>query len=268
MKKLIFLTQFLIFINYGNAIDSKLDSSNNTITEIKGDLFLNLTFVKIDENHDTYNLEKAIDEAKLYLKTQFKPFKINFHFQASMELEISSKNLISSWKENSLPHFEEELILYVYPAPTNLKTNHSYSFLSNASDIGIIPFYNQEEFNYYVLKNILHMLGVQVISFQTWKANQENPFEIFESKNLAYENSFFVEEWVTWNFSKGKQRYILGKKKSSKKMAFLNRQIAYIARKNMNNQPILLAKKTCYSFPIATEAAFNARGVNTITQLD
>ncbi len=266
MKNLVLL--ILITANFTGAKGSDLDSANYSNTEIQGDLYLNLTFVKIGENHDTYNLEKAIDAAKLYLKSQFKPFKINFHFQATIEMEMSSQKLVSSWKKNNLPHFEDELVLFVYPIKSEEKTGHSYSFLDKSSDIGLVPYYNQAEFNHYVLKNILHMLGVNVVSFETWNENQENSFAFFESKKTTHGNCSFVVEIISLNSSKRKRKSFFKKKKSLKSSNFLNSQIACLARKNMNFNPILLAKKTCFSFPIPVQTAINSKAFSTITQLD
>lgn len=248
----------------------ELDSLTSKNLAIKGNLFVNLTFIKAGENHNNYALEKAIDNAKTYLLSQFLPYKITFHCESTIELEGSPEKLVQSWNDYILPHLKNELAIYIYPGAQSKNSNHTYSFLLKSSDIAIIPLYNQSEFNYYVLKNVLHMLGVDVLKFHSWKFKQENKFEIFVAEELSIHNRLFVSETIKLHKKKKQhsKKFLSIFNSQKEDDSDLNFDIAYMARKNLNDNPMLASKKTKFSIPPQSKLPFNSQSYTTITQMD
>tara|TARA_R110002072_G_scaffold255349_3_gene414106 strand:- start:225 stop:1040 length:816 start_codon:yes stop_codon:yes gene_type:complete len=271
MTKKLFLQFILITPLFGISSPLSKDSLGFEDQEIVGSKFINLSFIKAGENFQTYNLERAIDGAKEFLNSHFIPYKIKFHFSANIESIDSPEKMVQSWNNYSLPHLENELAIYVHPGIRSEKETHNYHFLLESSDIAIVPYYNQTEFNHYVLKNVLHMLGLDVLKFNTWKSKQENQFELFIAKELNIENRLFVCETVKLqqrkkrNKKKAQYAYQGGKQNQNSP---LNKQIALIARKNISVKPILMSKATRFNIPISPYQSSNTRSVTTITQLD
>lgn len=271
MSKKLFLLLVLISPILVLADPLSNDSLDLEEQEILGSKFINLSFIKAGENYQTFELEKAIDGAKEYLRSHFEPYKIKFQFVANIESVDSPEKIMQSWNNYSLPHLENELAIYVHPGIRSEKETHNYHFLLESSDIAIVPYYNQTEFNHYVLKNVLHMLGLDVLKFKTWKSKQENQFELFIAKELNIENRIFVCETVKLqqrkkrNKKKAQYAYQGGKQNQNSP---LNKQIALIARKNISVKPILMSKATRFNIPISPYQSSNTRSVTTITQLD
>lgn len=271
MTKNLSLLTFLLFSLLAFSKNQMLNNPSSSNLEIKGNIFLNLTFIKTGENHENYQLEKAIDKAQSYLNSEFAPYKVKFHFDSTIELEKSTEELLKSWESYLLPHLKNELAIYVYHGRPNTNLTHTYSFLLKGTDIAIVPFYNQSEFNLYVLKNVLHMLGVDVLKFETWKKEEENQFEIFIAEELSIENRIFVNESV--GFQKGKKYskrkfFAFFSKKTDSLKSNLNLQIAYKARQNIHNNPRLKTKNTQFKFAQQFEVLRNEQAITTITQLD
>lgn len=272
-RQIIFIILLLLSL-FSAAKNPRPDSVSSNNTEIKGNLFVNLTFIKAGEDHNTFLLEKAIDQVKIFLLSEFRNYKINFHHESTIELDESPEKLLKSWNDYNLPHLKNELAIYIYPGSKDQNNSHTYSFLLKGSDIAIVPFFNQSEFNHYVLKNILHMLGVDVVKFNTWKNKQENKFEIFIAQELSIDNRLFVNETVKLIQKKNKT------KKYNKKtfLSFFNSQdeeksdlnfdIACLARLNLRTNPMLTSKKTKFSIPTQSSLSFNSQSFTTITQWD
>lgn len=274
MARQLFLITFLLLSILSTGKNPKLNSIAPNKSGIKGSLFVNLTFIKAGEDHNTFELEKAIDKAKNFLLSEFRNFKVNFNYDSTIELDESPEKLIKSWNDYILPHLKNELVIYIYPGITDQNNQHTYSFLLKSSDIAIVPFFNQPEFNHYVLKNILHMLGVDVVKFNTWQNKQENKFEIFIAQEFSIDNRLFVNETVKLNLKKNKtnkqskKRFLAVFYSKDEEQSNLNFDMACLVRENLRTNPMLTSKKTKFSIPTQSIMPFNSQSFTTITQWD
>lgn len=201
--------------------------------EIKGDTYINLSFVKAGENHNTYFLEEAIDKAKVYLEKSFKPHKIHFYYRSSIECTHTGEDLWNAWKSHNLPKFEDELTLYIFPAQDSLSSIHRYSFTGINCEIGIIPFYDQEEFNLFVVKNVMHMLGLNISDnslSQTFPKRNPIVFQVIEGNALQNRMFFTISTHKTTSHLSHIKRF---RKKKKIQYATISREESLQIRKNL-----------------------------------
>jgi hypothetical protein len=237
---LLVTTTFFLFLQIASA----QGPSNNWSSGIQGDIFLTLSFAKADEDLSNPVLEQAIDQAKEYLNDSFGRYVIHFYFNTSFTYHGSSDFLWKEWKNQHLPHFKDELTIYVFPAEDSLSESNQYSFSASNNEIALVPYYNQQEFNWFVAKNVAYMLGLDL---KQELLNESNWFsktvELSVIKNLSLEDKilFMVNIYP-------KNEEISKQKEANNLFTLSEKQISRV-RKNIASTPVLQTKLLRFELP-------------------
>ncbi|MGB0177636.1 MAG: hypothetical protein ACPF9D_10750 [Owenweeksia sp.] len=133
--------------------------SANTRT-LQGDVYINLAFVKVGEDHESYPLEKLIRSVQPRINEIFASRGIHFVYERTTEYLNSREVLVRDWEDHTLPVFDDRLTVYIYPEETLFGEAHEYRFRRVSSEIALVPVYNEEEFAQFLAKNLLYMLGL------------------------------------------------------------------------------------------------------------
>lgn len=254
-----FSTQILGFSNLKN------DSLDTKSQGLKGDIYLNVSFVKAGEDHDTYPLEQAIDMAKIYLEENFAVHGIHFYYLPSTEYIGSKDQLLNEWDNYTLPRFKDELTIYVYEEEDIKNVAHKYSFLGISPEIALVPYYNQDEFNQYVLKNILHLLGLDMKTLNEALRNVDDPVEHEIIETLSLKNRLFFEETFTPKKSNFLKKLV--RNTSNKEVHFIDTDNALAIRVSIAENDYLLDKRLRFQ-PYESSSSPSQDAYNTVTDLN
>ncbi len=169
---------FLIcfFLNSGFA-------QSNGLTSLQGDIYINLGFVKVGEDHGSYPLERLIHKIKPQVNEAFAGQSIHFVFAPTREYLGQPESLVEDWKNYQLPVFDEQLTIYIYPGSES-GPDHTYTFTNVSSEIALVPIYGEEEFTQLLIKNLLYMLGIPLAEFNAKEAFVYNDFGFEEISSL------------------------------------------------------------------------------------
>ncbi|MEQ9263023.1 MAG: hypothetical protein RLP14_07680 [Owenweeksia sp.] len=167
-------------------IQLTLKASNSGDNRVEGDVYINLSFIKVEEDHQTYALERLLNEIQPKVNEAFSLHGIHFVFSPSIEYLNSKEELIKDWENHTLPVFDDRLTVYIYPVENANEEGHEYGFKRVSSEIALVPVYHKAEFTQFLIKNLLYMLGLPLSvpgAKDTWASN-----------DLAYNQVKFIAD--------------------------------------------------------------------------
>lgn len=211
-----------------------------------GDVYINLHFIKVEENHTTYELEKLINRVVPKVNRFFAAQDIHFVLKPTTEYLNSKTTLLEDWQEGRLPVFDDRLTVYIYKE-VPVEGQHAYSFQRVHPETGLIPVYHEAEFAHFLIKNLLFMLGMPLQTYDdpgliAW--NEPTPGEIRKKAGKRLQTLFSKRE-------KGKKKRSGGKEIagtwSSESKASLSFKEGETIRYNVERMPHLRNKRLSFS---------------------
>lgn len=157
------LTSICVFMFNDILCAAPTDSASNQHVTFQSEIYIPLNFVMVGTPEEEETLHKALNKTVSYLNRSFKSHSIQFLIKSNINYNICTAQLLQEWKNESLPIFENELTFYVYKGSYK-DIQHKYLFKIKDSEIALVPFYNQKEFNFFTLQNVVNQLGLSPTS--------------------------------------------------------------------------------------------------------